>query len=242
MALKVSIDLDERAVERHQPPPVAGKTETDADIAALAAAVASARSEALAIVNLETAAERDGSLTPEGRALSVADAAAKSAARVAPRLDAARSRVLASVAAIQKTISAPPAPRTQSASFLEAEIRTRLSNMADKQRSAVLESALKSGDVSVLGAVLRGPAFLAGMGDAAQGLLRHRYQQTFHPTETARIERLTKALEATERAGNSFVALVRAASDSPTARLATSNAQRRAEAQAAHAAMAAGGE
>jgi hypothetical protein len=228
MALKVAIDLDERAVERHQPPPVAGKIETDADIAALASAVKAARGEALAIVNLESAGSS---------VLAVADAAAKSATRVAPRLDAARSRVLASIASVKKAISAPPPPTTQAAGALEQEIRMRLSNMADKERSAVLESAFKSGDVSVLGAVLRGPSFLAGMGEAAQGMLRHRYSRQFHPAESVRIERLTKALEAAERAGNSFVNFVRAASDSPTARLETATAQRRAEAQAAHASL-----
>jgi hypothetical protein len=238
MALKLGLDLDERNIERHQPPTASdGKVTPDADIIALATAVAAARAEATALVTLESATERDGSLTPEGRALTVATAAVASADRVAPRLDAARSRVLASIASIQKATSAPPAPTTQSGAAMEQEIRAALRSMPDKDRKAALESAFANADAAILGAVLRAPSFLAGMGEAAQGMIRHRYQKQFHPVEVARIERLQKALEAHERAGKSFVALMKAASSSEKARLAASNAKRRAEAAAAHAAL-----
>jgi hypothetical protein len=228
MALKVSIDLDERIIERHQPKPIAGQAEHDADIAALAAAVKSARSEALAIVNLDAAG------TP---LLAVATAAVKSAERVAPRLDQARSRVLATIATLRKTTAAPPAPTTAGAASMEKEIRASLSKKTKKQRDAILNSAFAAKDLTTIGAVLHGPYHLVEMSETEHGMLGHRYAKQFHQVESARIERLTKALEAAERAGTSFVRLVREASDSPTARLEASNAQRREEAAAAHAAL-----
>lgn len=228
MALKVPVDLDERTVSAHgERDRRTGQTVADPALDSLVEAVRFAREQAGSLVSLETAAMADKTQTTEAAIFSVASAALKTGERVAARLDAARSKVTAEIASIEKLISQCPPPRDAVALGMEREIREALARMSDDQRSATIAEAFANKDESILGAVLRGPAMLVNMKPAAHAMLKHRYQTEFHPAEHARRERLAKALEATDRAGRSLVALVGKATAGEAARMAAASASRR---------------
>lgn len=234
MALKVPPGLNEQAVEHFAVRDRKSGRIADEEVGALASAVKLAREEAIRLSHLEMATLADPTQTREAGLLQLANAAVRSGERIAAPLDAARAKVAARIAEIEKRISAPPAPRDALALSIESEVRARLAAMSDKDRSAAIDAALKAGDAVVVGAVLRGPALLTGLSDARHEMLRHSYRARFHKAEADRVSALRKALEATERMGNLFVSVVREATGSPAARLAASNKEIREQALAAH--------
>lgn len=238
MALKLPVGLDERAIDHFaERDKRTGQPVADPAFAELSAAVRFAREQATSLVNLDTAAAVDRTQTREASLLQVANAALKSGERVATRLDAARAKAKAEIDGIVKRTACPPPPKDAVGLGLEQEIRARLALMPDKERRDAVAKAFSDGSEAIVAAVLRGPAMLIGMGQAEHDALRHRYRTTFHAKETARIEHLQKALEATDRSGKLFVKLVTEASASPAARLAATNKQRHDEAAAAAASL-----
>lgn len=238
MALKLPHGLDERAIEHFaERDRRTGQLKADAIFTDLSAAVKFAREQATSLVNLERAALADRTLTHEVALLQVANAALKSGERVATRLDAARAKARAEIDGITKRTASPPPPKDAVSLGLEQEIRARLASMPEKERRDAVAKAFSEGSEAIIAAVLRGPAMLVGMGQAEQDMLRHRYRETYHAADMARVERLQKALEATDRSGGMFVKLVTDASASPAARLAATNKLRHDEAAAAAATL-----
>lgn len=240
MALKVPLDLDERTVTTHaERDRRTGQPIADAAMDGLAEAVRYGREQAAGLVSLEAASMADKTQTTEAAVLQVASAALKTGERVAARLDAARAKATAEIASIDKKISQCPPPRDAVALGMEREIREALARMSDDQRNATIAEAFANKDESILGAALRGPALLVNMKPAAHAMLKHQFQTEFHPVEHARRERLAKALEATDRAGRSLVALVGKASAGELARMAAVGRAAREQQEAAQAAFAA---
>lgn len=234
MALKVPPGLNEQAVEHFAVRDRKTGRIADEEVGALASAVKLAREEAIRLSHLEMATLADPTQTREAGLLQLATAAVRSGERIAAPLDAARAKVAARIAEIEKRISAPPAPRDAVALSIESEVRRALAAMSDKDRSAAIDAALKAGDAVVVGAVLRGPALLTGLSDARMGMLRNAYKQRFHAAESERVATLNRALEATDRMGRLFVGLVREATSSPAVHLATRAKEQRETALAAH--------
>lgn len=234
MALKVPPGLNEQAVEHFAVRDRKTGKVTDEEVSALASVVRQAREEAVRLSHLEAATLADPTQTREAGLLQLANAAVKSGERIAKPLDAARARVAAKITEIEKRISAPPPPRDAVALSIESEVRARLAAMPESARNAAIEAALKAGDATVVGAVLRGPALLTGLSDARMGMLRNAYVQRFHPAESERIATLKKALETTDRMGQLFVGLVRQATSSTAVQLAAQAKLQRETALAAH--------
>ncbi|MEQ1951359.1 hypothetical protein [Mesorhizobium sp. CN2-181] len=207
---------------------------SDPAVAGLAAAVKIAREEAAAPINVEKFTLSDTTLTADAALLSVAQAALASGTRVATRLDAARGRAKAEIESINKRTSCPPAPTGPVFGLQhEIEIRTALAGMPERVRESTINDAFKTKDLSIIGAVLRAPAFLSGVGKARLELIRAQYQREFHPGDAERVDVLNKALEATERAGVLFMKMVREASESPVIQLAQAGVRNRREAEQA---------
>ena len=236
MAIAVPIDLNEQFIDRlAEIDPTTGAPVTDPVMSGLSNAVKLAREQATALANLEKAALADRTLTPEANVLRVATAASKTGERVAAQLDAARTRAKAEIANIEKRTGAPPPPKDSVALSIEAEIRARLAAMCDKERADAIAQAKARNDETVIAAVLRGPAMLTGLGAAQLDSIRHHYRQHTHGADYARLQRLTKAVDAMEKSGRLFVGIVKSAADTPMARQAAI-AAREAQAAAAHAA------
>lgn len=211
--LKVSPSIDERMIEQYfDRAPT--DTQPDPIFMGMAAAVRDARDNAHALAALADAAYADRSQTAAAAALQVRDSATARGTNVATKIDTALSRADETISAIERTTAAPPPPREAAAIALDAEIRGGLQRMDDDGRSAAVNAALKSGNMSVIGAVLRGPAFLSGMSDNQLELLRARYRQQQFPKETERLERMRKAVAATRTAATAFVGLVNDAANS----------------------------
>ncbi|TRC76891.1 hypothetical protein FJV83_24175 [Mesorhizobium sp. WSM4307] len=236
MALNVPIDLDERMIDQFaETDPLTGKPVADPVVSGLSDAVRLAREQAKSLAALEAAALADKTTAFEASILRVASAAEKSGGRVATQLDAARTKAMTEIANIERRTGSPPPPKDSIALGIEAEIRARLASMTPKDRDAAISKAKAEGNEVIIAAVLRGPAMLVGLSEAEQNLMRHAYRERFHKADYARLTRLNKALEATDRSGRLFVKIVRTAIDSPAAILAATNRARLEELAAAHA-------
>ncbi len=228
--LRVPVDLDERVIAHVAPIPLGEK---DVEVEGLAEAVRLARTTALQLLELRKTSRADRSMTQEAAALRVRAAALKQAERVAARMDAARASAAGAVEQAMISTGTPGAPRDNVALALETEIRASLKAMSDVDRQKAIAAAFEAKDEAVIGAVLRGPSFLTGMGPAQLDAARHRYRQTFHG-ETAKIaERRQKAVEAADRAGKLFVGLIRRLTESRSISHAARQQQAREQAETA---------
>jgi hypothetical protein len=235
MALKMSPAIDERAIQHFaQRDPKTGAAVSDDALDPLVDAMKHAREEAARLVQVEQASMADASLPRAAALLQVANAALKSGQRVAAKLDAARGKAKAELAALDKRTGCPPPPRDAVALGLEQEIRARLAAMPESERKDAIDQAFTERNEAVIGAVLRGPAMLVGMSPARHNVVRARYQTEFHGVDMQRRERIAKALDAVERGGTAFMGIVRAAADDPAARIAAERKEKRDAALAAH--------
>lgn len=219
--LRVSPTIDERLIEHFYEKPADGQEpEPDPVMIGLAAAVRTARENANAVVTLSDAAYADPTQPRAAAALQVRDCATARGGNVAAKIDSAMAKATETIRSIETATAAPTAPREAAAIHLEAEIRASLKSMKERERKDAINAAFESDNMAVVGAILRGPAFLTGTSAAELEVVRNRYRTTKFPTEIARLTRLQKAVEATTAAGNSFVKLVRIAADSPLAKSA----------------------
>jgi hypothetical protein len=191
---------------------------------ALRAAIAEARTTAEKIAALAEAVATDRTVTPEAGQVKLRQRTLALSEKIAAKLDEARARAAREVEAITKATATPPPPKDQLAAGLEAELRQRLYVMSDKQRSQLIGTALKDGDQAVMGALLRGHHALVGMSQAEHDVRREQWRNRMFPVEADRIARLQKAIEATDRAGRSFVRMVESIVKNPVAEQAEASA------------------
>ncbi|MEZ2219628.1 hypothetical protein [Rhizobium sp. RCC_161_2] len=238
MKLKPPIDIHEAAVERHYARSPSGEVVGDAALAALVAAVRLTRQNSEALASYADTLASDRLLAPTAARLRLRDNALKLAEATARKLDEAKARAQREVEEADTLTSMPPAPRDALTAGLEAEIRGRLAALSDKTREEVVSRAFEEKDLSIISAVLRGPAMLTGMSQARHDMVRNRYRTTFHPEATERRRRLADALEATERTGRSFINYIATATTGAAIEIADASARSQAAEQAIAAAIA----
>jgi hypothetical protein len=126
----------------------------------------------------------------------------------AKKIDAARDRAEREIARLEAETSAPPEPKHVTGSMLEAEIRSALSVMKPEARKAAINEAITKGDDLTLGAALRGPTLLTGLGDAEREALRFEWRQKHFPSEIERVRRLSAALADLQRGGTLLLSFI----------------------------------
>lgn len=115
------------------------------------------------------------------------------------QLDAARAAAVKEIERLEALTSAPPRPTNAVDVMLASEVRTRFASMTDKQRAAALAAA--PADDAVVAAVLNGPAMLSGISAQEMEMLRHRWREQRHGPDVDRMQRLGRAVEDIDRAG-----------------------------------------
>lgn len=232
--LRVPVDLNEAFITRldEQPKPGA-EHKPDPEIEGLARAVAAARQQAEALAQAAQRVSDDITLTVEARALRRRTIAMESAARVAKLLDAARAQATVSVEQLRSRTAMPPVPREPGAIALEGEIRAALKSLPESERDAAISEAFANRDAAIVGAVLRGPAFLSGVGAAKLPIYQRRYRDTWHPDDSAALDRRVKALEKFESLGRLFVSWSGKLINNRQAQLADAALRARQESEAA---------
>jgi hypothetical protein len=126
----------------------------------------------------------------------------------AKKLDAARERAKREIERLEAETSGPPEPKHVSGSMLEAEIRSALAAMKPADRAKALSEAVEQGDDLVLGAALRGPRLLTGLGAAERDMLRHKWRARHFPAEIERAQRLKAAVADLDRGGTLLLGFI----------------------------------
>ncbi|AZO00344.1 hypothetical protein EJ066_26245 [Mesorhizobium sp. M9A.F.Ca.ET.002.03.1.2] len=221
MAVDAPMSVDERLIEQFLAvDPATREKVADDDLDDLAGAVKAAREAAQRIVKFVEVTMRDKTQMPDAGLLQVRTHALSSSAAVATKLDAARTKVASAIDEFERE-SAAPAESPATVHF-EREIRDAFKAMTDAQRKAAINDAFKTGNKTVLGAILRSPlpAYMSGFTTAHLEIVRHRYRSQFFPAQYERSRRLKKALAMAERQGEAFVGFVERVANSPAVTLA----------------------
>lgn len=223
MKIRAPIDIHESAVEHHYGRDARGQRIPDTTISTLAQVAKTARDRSEALAAFADTVALDGTVAAK---LKLRDSALKTAEGTAQKLDTAISSALEEIATLTASTSAPPVPRDQFGLGIAAEIRNRLTAMSEKDRNEALSKAVADKDLSIIGAVLHAPPMLSGFDKTRLDLLRASYRTTFHPQEATRLERLQGAVEAAQRAGQSFLGFIDKMTANETVRLAEAAAQK----------------
>jgi len=80
-------------------------------------------------------------------------------------------------------------------------LRERLSILPEDRRKAIIANAIKSGDGTLVAAVLNSDAWLSGLTDAELALYRNNWASKHFAADLNRLERLSRAVEDAKRAG-----------------------------------------
>lgn len=225
----VPLSLHEDLIERqYARDPETKAVVEDPALRALAGAVKTARLAVEQVAELHRAVGADKTITPEAAALTVRSAAVKLGEKAAKVLDDARAAALAEMQRVEAETAAPP-PGDPA---IESEVRSMLARATHEQRSKIVADAIKAGDDTTCGAVLRAgvPAWLSGLGQAELDMRREQWRRARHPGVSDRLDRMRKAIEATDRGGRLLVTFVQDAANSPAAQLAEAAAARAAHA------------
>lgn len=97
-----------------------------------------------------------------------------------------------------KMTGLPAMPEDPVTAMLFAEIRAHLASEPKASRMSTARQLLK--DQRVCGAIFNGPAFLSGLSEDEQTLLRTEAEHVLHPAERETVDQLTEALEAARSA------------------------------------------
>lgn len=160
------------------------------------------------IASAEESLLADMTRTPAARVTAIRDAALREGEKGAAALDQAANALKAELQKLDASMQPAP-PRDALAAQLEGETRAALSRMNDGERRKALATALESDDLLTLGAVLRAPAMLSGMGATDHQMLRGQYRAAWHNETVEREARLQRALEVVERAGKALTGYVK---------------------------------
>ena len=206
--------------------PETGARVADDDLDTLAGALRYAHGQAEQVLALSRALRADPTKSPSAVALTLREKGLKAGEQAAHSLDQARNRLSATVARLSAETAAPLLIRDAGAMMLEGEIRAALARMSPKDRTAAIGQAFDDREDSVIGAVLRGPALLSGLGTDQRQMLQDRYRRERHPQEADRIMRLTKALDGLERGAAALLDFTKAVVTAPHALAAEQAAER----------------
>lgn len=206
--------------------PETGTRVPDDDLDALGDALRHAHGQAEQVLALSNALRADPTKSPAAVALTLREKGLKAGEQAAQSLDRARNRLAATVARLSEQTAAPLLARDAGSMMLEGEIRSALARMSPKDRTAAIGQAFEDAEDSVIGAVLRGPALLSGLGADQRQMLQDRYRRERHPREADRIIRLTKALDGLERCAVALLGFTEAIVTTPRALEAEQAAER----------------
>ncbi|HBR26211.1 MAG TPA: hypothetical protein DD732_04110 [Rhizobiales bacterium] len=119
-------------------------------------------------------------------------------------LDRARDKIERIVGELAKKISAPAEPADAIAELREAELRAALGKLDHGARAKHIGQAIRAGDDSLVGAILRGHAVVTGIESAELEGYRVQWQRARFPAELDRVLRFKGALSALDRAARLF--------------------------------------
>ena len=128
--------------------------------------------------------------------------------RLAPRVDAAMTKVEEQIGLIRKAVDAklvPPGHSTPAGVGIQQEIRSYVLGMKPGQRSEFAIDAVKRGDLTTVAALLSGPEYLSGLDSATRDLVRSQAAAKFAAAEWQQLQAAEKIIGHVEKQRLSFV-------------------------------------
>ena len=128
--------------------------------------------------------------------------------RASKPIDEALKVALAEIADIKAKVRGPAASRDSTILTRQAELRERLAQLPEDRRKSIINRAIKEIDDLILGAVLHGYLWECGRISSEIDVVRHNWASKHFAADLDRMERLSKAIEDTKRAGTVAISFV----------------------------------
>jgi hypothetical protein len=128
--------------------------------------------------------------------------------RATQSLDDAVKAAQAEIALMRTKVKGPAPAKDIVAETKQREMRERLSILPEDRRKAIIANAIKSGDDTLVAAVLNSDAWLSGLSDSELALHRNSWASKHFAGDLDRLERLNKAVEDANRAGSVAISFV----------------------------------
>lgn len=190
-------EIDTRVTPSFHPDTVRAIDEYDDDTASILAGTESAFNEAYVAVGRVHDAREAGKTNPawtEANALiETQNFADKLTTQLAKRFDSATLRLETIVQGRERDLSQPIESRGVGA--MSGEIRSYVHSLPEGQRMGFIQRAIEAGDERTVGAVLGGPAYLAGLTPEMQTALLRVHHEKANPKDAKRLRAAKAGLE-----------------------------------------------
>lgn len=156
-------------------------------VASCATALDTAYQGLAAIHDAKAAAEKNPTLTPEGRLLMVSKFADKKMDLMTRAFDIAMSNLSKGINDLSSMLSAP-LTQAANAPVVSGEVRAHCKAMSAEQRGVFLAELRASRDYTSLSAILGAPGFLSNLSDEMREVHVRLYHEARHPAEAKRLK------------------------------------------------------
>lgn len=156
------------------------------------------------IINAREASKKDPTLTEAAQVIAVAAFAERVHPKVLRQLDNALVELQKRIDHVEAELRRPL--EASSLTPLASEIRTYARSLGSDKRNALIVDLINRGDERSLGALLAGPAFLAGLDDVTVEMYTRRFNEAKSPELVKRLAVMKLAHKRLSDAGSVFVA------------------------------------
>lgn len=209
MAVDLGMGVDTRITASLHPQSVASMDEYDSDtegeLQQVVQAFTSVYEGIGKVLDVRDVAAGNTAWNEDMRTIKVQEMADRAFAKFAPQLDRVYHNMRAGVELIEKQLSAPVEARA--AHTISTQIRDHVKGLAERQGTSTadkrpgqsalgfVQAAIQKGDEVTVSAVLGAPAYLSGLTDEMQAVLRRLWNEKANPTASKRLRAMRAAMD-----------------------------------------------
>lgn len=209
MAVDLGMGVDTRISASLHPQSIASldeyDSETEGELQQVVQAFTSVYEGIGKVLDVRDVAAGNTAWNEDMRTIKVQEMADRAFAKFAPQLDKVYHNMRAGAELIEKQLSAPVEARA--AHTISTQIRDHVKGLAERQGTSTadkrpgqsalgfVQAAIQKGDEVTVSAVLGAPAYLSGLTDEMQAVLRRLWNEKANPTASKRLRAMRAAMD-----------------------------------------------
>ena len=209
MAVDLGMGVDTRISASLHPQSIASldeyDSETEGELQQVVQAFTSVYEGIGKVLDMRDVAAGNTAWNEDMRTIKVQEMADRAFAKFAPQLDKVYHNMRAGAELIEKQLSAPVEARA--AHTISTQIRDHVKGLAERQGTSTLDkrpgqsavgfvqAAIQKGDEVTVSAVLGAPAYLSGLTDEMQAVLRRQWNEKANPTASKRLRAMRAVMD-----------------------------------------------
>lgn len=209
MAVDLGMGVDTRITASLHPQSIASldeyDSETEGELQQVVQAFTSVYEGIGKVLDVRDVAAGNTAWNEDMRTIKVQEMADRAFAKFAPQLDKVYHNMRAGAELIEKQLSAPVEARA--AHTISTQIRDHVKGLAERQGTSTadkrpgqsalgfVQAAIQKGDEVTVSAVLGAPAYLSGLTDEMQAVLRRLWNEKANPTASKRLRAMRAVMD-----------------------------------------------